>query len=179
MSDSSSTSTETATFAGGCFWCMQEPFDTIDGVISTTVGYTGGSVENPTYEQVCGGKTGHVEAIQIVFDPKKVSYKRLLTAYWHNIDPTQKKGQFCDIGAQYEPIIFYYSQEQKKEAEASKAALQMEPVVVEIRPASTFYPAESYHQKYYQTHQGQYERYHDARGRDDRLKALWQGNKTP
>lgn len=173
MKDKHSIPTETATFAGGCFWCIQKPFDAIPGVISTTVGYTGGQVENPTYEQVCSGKTGHVEAIRIIFDPKKVSYKELLTVYWHNIDPTQKAKQFCDYGTQYQPIIFYHGREQKNEAEESKKKLQIYPVVVEIRPAGPFYSAEAYHQKYYIKYETNYNQYHDASGRSERLKELW------
>jgi len=144
---------QTATFAGGCFWCMEPPYKDIPGVHSVTVGYTGGRTKNPTYEQVCTGATGHSEAVQVVFDPSQVPYEKLLAVYWHNIDPTQSDGQFADEGSQYEPVIFYHNEEQKRLAEASKEALAKSgkfdrPIAVQIRAASVFYPAEEYHQDY-------------------------------
>jgi methionine-S-sulfoxide reductase len=142
---------EKATFAGGCFWCMEPPFDKLDGVISTIVGYTGGQEKNPTYEEVSSGKTGHVEAIQIVYDPSSVTYAELLDVFWRNIDPTQMNGQFADTGRQYRTSIFYHSQEQKQLALASKDELEKsgrydKKIVTEIVPAGAFYSAEEYHQ---------------------------------
>ena len=139
-----------ATFAGGCFWCMEPPYDKLDGVISTTSGYTGGQKKNPTYEEVSSGRTGHTEAVQVVYDPKKVSYEKLLDVFWRNIDPTVKDQQFCDIGSQYRTGIFYHDDGQKRLAEASKAALEKNkpfkgPVVTEVTRAAEFYPAEEYH----------------------------------
>jgi peptide-methionine (S)-S-oxide reductase len=168
----------TATFAGGCFWCMEPPFDKIDGVISTTSGYTGGSVVNPTYEQVSAGGTGHAEAVQIVYDPTRVSYAKLLEVFWHNIDPTVKDRQFCDRGSQYRSGIFVHDSEQHRLAEASKAALEKtkpfkEPIVTEITLARTFYPAETYHQDYYLKNPIRYAYYRNGCGRDARLKELW------
>jgi len=170
--------TEHAAFAGGCFWCVQHAFDDIDGVLSTQVGYTGGTVKSPTYEQVCSGTTGHFEAIQITFDPSKISYKKLLDIYWHNIDPTKTDGQFCDIGSQYRPAIFYHDESQKKIAEESKKELlKTKNIVVEILPAQPFYPAEDYHQKYYQKSPFRYELYDLGSGRKNRLKELWGNQK--
>ncbi len=168
----------TATFAGGCFWCMEPPFDKIDGVISTTSGYTGGSVVNPTYEQVSAGGTGHAEAVQIVYDPARVSYTKLLEVFWRNIDPTVKDRQFCDRGNQYRSGIFVHDAEQHRLAEASKAQLEKtkpfkEPIVTEITLARTFYPAETYHQDYYQKNPIRYAYYRNGCGRDARLKELW------
>jgi peptide-methionine (S)-S-oxide reductase len=141
-----------ATFAGGCFWCMEGPFDKLDGVVSTTSGYTGGQKKNPTYEEVSAGGTGHTESVQIVYDPAKVSYQKLLDVFWHNIDPLVKDRQFCDAGTQYRSAIFFHNEEQRRLAEASKAEIQKrfkEPVVTQIAAASTYYPAEEYHQDYY------------------------------
>ena len=143
-----------ATFAGGCFWCMEGPFDKLAGVISTTSGYTGGHTKNPTYKQTSSGKTGHTEAVQIVYDPGQVSYEKLLDVFWHNIDPTTPDQQFCDIGNQYRSEIFFHDDEQKQLAEASKSALEKnkpfkEPIVTQISKASTFSAAEDYHQEYY------------------------------
>src|SRR5471032_2346699 len=140
-----------ATFAGGCFWCMEHPFDILPGVISTTSGYTGGQKKNPTYEEVSSGSTGHAEAVQVVYDPKKVSYDKLLDVFWHNIDPTVKDEQFCDHGSQYRSGIFYHDDEQRRLAEASKAALEhnkpfKQPILTEVTRATEFYPAEDYHQ---------------------------------
>jgi peptide-methionine (S)-S-oxide reductase len=168
----------TATFAGGCFWCMEPPFDAIDGVVSTTSGYAGGRTQNPSYEEVSSGSTGHAESIRIVYDPQKVSYEKLLDVYWHNIDPTTPNQQFCDRGTQYRTIIFYHDQEQKRLAEASKKKLEdskqlKEPIVTEIVEASQFYPAEDYHQDYYQKNPLRYKYYRYACGRDQRLRELW------
>ena len=169
---------KTATFAGGCFWCMEPPFDKLDGVISTTSGYTGGDKKDPTYKQVSHGGTGHTEAVQIVYDPNRISYPELLDVFWHNIDPTTVDGQFCDWGNQYRSEIFYEDTEQKKLAENSKAALLelkpfKEPVVTQITAASTFYPAEDYHQDYYQKNPVRYKFYRYGCGRDKRLEELW------
>jgi methionine-S-sulfoxide reductase len=155
-----------ATFAGGCFWCSQSDFDHLPGVISTKVGYTGGKKIYPSYEEVCSGKTGHVEAIQIVYDPQKISYEKLLAVYWESIEPTRSDGQFCDIGTQYRPLIFYHDEEQRELAEKSKSALKMKPIKVEILPAETFYEAEDYHQKYYEKNPSQYNFYYTHSGRE-------------
>jgi peptide-methionine (S)-S-oxide reductase len=170
--------TETATFAGGCFWCMEPPFDKLDGVLSTTSGYIGGHQENPTYKQVSAGSTGHTEAIQIEYDPAKVSYEKLLTVFWLNIDPTTANSQFCDHGSQYRSGIFYHDDKQKQAAEKSLTALKQtkpfdENIVTEITSASAFYPAEEYHQDYYQKNPLRYKYYRYACGRDKRLEQLW------
>ncbi|MSN26687.1 MAG: peptide-methionine (S)-S-oxide reductase MsrA [Geobacter sp.] len=170
--------TEKATFAGGCFWCMEAPFDKLDGVISVTSGYTGGNVKNPSYEQVSAGGTGHAEAVQVVFNPAKVAYSRLLDVFWHNIDPTVKDRQFCDTGHQYRSGIFYHNAEQLKAAQQSKVALNKnkpfkQPIVTEIVAATEFYPAEEYHQHYYKKNPIRYKYYRNACGRDNRLKELW------
>lgn len=171
-------STAKATFAGGCFWCMEPPFDGIDGVLSTTSGYIGGTKKNPSYKEVSAGNTGHTEAVEIVYDPKKVSYERLLEVFWRNIDPTVKDQQFCDVGSQYRTGIFTHDDAQKVAAEASKAALvKSKPfkasVVTEITAATTFYPAEDYHQDYYLKNPIRYKYYRNGCGRDARLKELW------
>ena len=168
----------TATFAGGCFWCMEPPFDKIDGVISTTSGYTGGHKRNPTYKEVSGGGTGHTEAVQIAFDPHKVSYAELLDVFWRNIDPTTADGQFCDWGTQYRSEIFYHDTEQQRLAEKSKSALEklkpfMEPISTGLSEASVFYPAEDYHQDYYLKNPVRYKFYRYGCGRDKRLEELW------
>jgi methionine-S-sulfoxide reductase len=170
---------EKATFAGGCFWCMEPPFDKLDGVISTIVGYTGGQEKNPTYEEVSSGKTGHVEAIQIVYDPSSVTYAELLDVFWRNIDPTQMNGQFADTGRQYRTSIFYHSQEQKQLALASKDELEKsgrydKKIVTEIVPAGAFYSAEEYHQDYYKKNPIRYKFYRYGSGRDKFLKKVWQ-----
>jgi peptide-methionine (S)-S-oxide reductase len=170
--------TAKATFAGGCFWCMEPPFDKLDGVISTTSGYTGGQKLNPTYEEVSAGRTGHAEALQVVYDPKKVSYEKLLETFWHNVDPTVKDAQFCDHGNQYRTGIFVHDEEQKRLAEASKAALEKSKpfkaaLVTEITAATQFYPAEEYHQDYYIKNPIRYKFYRNGCGRDARLKELW------
>jgi len=170
--------TQIAPLAGGCFWCMEPPFDKLDGVISTTSGYTGGHQPNPTYKQVSAGNTGHTEAIQIEYDPTRISYEKLLSVFWKNIDPTTADRQFCDHGSQYRPGIFYHDEVQKHAAEKSLQALQEnkpfdEPIVTEITAASTFYPAEDYHQDYYQKNPLRYKYYRYACGRDQRLEKLW------
>jgi len=172
---------EKATFAGGCFWCMEHPFDELDGVVSTTSGYVGGFKKNPTYQQVSAGKTGHTEAVQVVFDPEKVSYETLLNVYWRNTDPTTANRQFCDIGSQYRPGIFYADEAQKKLAEASKEQLQKnkpfeQKIVTEISPVGEFWAAESYHQDYYLKNPLRYRFYRYNCGRDKRLQQLWGSN---
>lgn len=168
---------ETAYFAGGCFWCIEADFDKVKGVISTTSGFMGGTVENPTYAEVSKGNTGHVETVKIVYDPAVVSYKQLLKVYWKNIDPTTDKGQFCDEGAQYRPIIFYDNETQKRLADESKekiiAEKKVQPVLVEIRPATPFYRADKYHQGFYKKYPLRYKFYRFRCGRDKRLKELW------
>ncbi len=173
--------TKLATFAGGCFWCMEPPFDKLDGVVSTTSGYTGGTLLNPTYEQVSAGGTGHAEVVQVVYDPSKVSYETLLTTFWHNIDPLTANRQFCDAGSQYRSAVFYHDEEQRAAALASRDALQTghftQPIVTEIVAASRFYPAEEYHQNYYQKNPIRYKFYRSRCGRDDRLEELWGSTK--
>ena len=170
--------TAIATFAGGCFWCMEGPFDALDGVISTTSGYIGGSKKDPTYKEVSSGTTGHTEAVQIVYDPAKVTYEKLLDVFWHNIDPTVKNQQFCDVGSQYRSGIFYHDDAQKKAADVSKAALDKSrpfkaAIVTEITAATKYYPAEDYHQDYYLKNPLRYRYYRQGCGRDARLKELW------
>ncbi len=170
--------TQVAVFAGGCFWCMEHPFDAIPGVASVTSGYAGGTKANPSYEEVSSGATGHAESVKVVYDPKQVSYEKLLYVYWRNVDPLTKEGQFCDYGTQYRTAIFYTSDEQKRLAEASKAALEKsgrfkQPIVTEIVPAGTFYRAEAYHQHFYKTNPVRYNLYRFNCGRDARLEELW------
>jgi len=167
-----------AVFAGGCFWCTEADFDKLPGVISTTSGYTGGNVENPSYEQVSAGSTGHIEAVRVRYDPRQTSYAQLLEAFWPTIDPLTPNAQFCDHGSQYRSAIFYRTAEEKALAEASKAALQasgrfQQPIVTEILPGTAFYPAEEYHQDYYQKNPLRYAYYRNGCGRDDRLERLW------
>ena len=167
-----------AIFAGGCFWCVESDFDKIPGVISTTSGYTGGNTVNPSYEQVSSHTTGHAEAVEVVFDPAKVSYERLVTYFWHTIDPTVKDQQFCDHGSPYRTAIFTNGPEQLKVAQATRATLEKtkpfkEPVVTEIVPAGVFYPAEDYHQDYYKKNPIRYKYYRASCGRDARLQQLW------
>jgi peptide-methionine (S)-S-oxide reductase len=169
---------EKAIFAGGCFWCMEAPFDRLPGVVSVTAGYTGGHAKNPTYKEVSAGGTGHAEAVQIVYDPSVISYPSLLGVFWRNIDPTVADRQFCDVGHQYRAAIFYRGEEQRKAALLSKAALERnrpfrEPVVTGIVPATEFYPAEEYHQHYYKKNPLRYSYYRSGCGRDKRLKELW------
>ena len=167
-----------ATFAGGCFWCMEPPFDKVPGVLSTTSGYAGGTVVNPTYEQVARGGTGHAEAVQVSFDPRKVSYELLLAVFWRNVDPFDGGGQFCDRGSQYRSAIFYEGDEQKRAALASKESLGSSgrlpgPIMTEVVPLQAFYPAEVYHQDYYQRNFREYWSYRTGCGRDRRLLQIW------
>jgi peptide-methionine (S)-S-oxide reductase len=167
-----------ATFSGGCFWCMEHPFDELEGVVSTTSGYTGGRLPNPTYEQVSSGATGHAESIRVVYDPVKVTYRKLLEVFWHNIDPVARGGQFCDVGNQYRSAIYFNDETEKKEAEASRAELQasgrfQQPIATVIEPASTFYAAEDYHQDYYKKNPLRYKFYRYNCGRDQRLEEIW------
>jgi len=169
---------ESAVFAGGCFWCMEKPFDTLKGVVSTISGYTGGKTKSPSYEQVSSGKSGHIEVVKVEYDPKLVSYQKLLSVFWKNIDPYNDKGQFCDKGEQYKSAVFYSSQEQEKEFLDSKKALSkhsVDPskVVTKLLPLETFYPAEEYHQDYYTKNPIRYKYYRYSCGRDKRLKELW------
>jgi peptide-methionine (S)-S-oxide reductase len=178
--------TEKAVFAGGCFWCMEPPFDVLNGVVSTTSGYIGGKKDSPTYTEVSAGSTGHTEAVEIVYDPSKVSYKQLLEVFWVNIDPVTKDQQFCDAGSQYRSGIFYVNEEQKKLALESKDALNKgqafgtakpvgfsKGVVTEVTEATKFWPAEAYHQDYYMKNPIRYKGYRYNCGRDARLKTLW------
>ncbi|MGH7680510.1 MAG: peptide-methionine (S)-S-oxide reductase MsrA [Candidatus Eiseniibacteriota bacterium] len=168
----------TATFAGGCFWCTVSPFEGLPGVISVTSGYCGGTEKNPTYEQVSSGKTGHMESNQIVYDPTKVTYKKLLDVFWHNIDPTQGDGQFCDHGPQYRSAIFYHDENQRRLASESREAIEASkvlhaPIVTRIIAYRAFWRAEDYHQGYCHTNAESYNAYRTACGRDDRLKEIW------
>lgn len=170
-----------ATFAGGCFWCMAPPFDAEPGVLQTIVGYTGGSTQNPTYQQVSAGGSGHAESIRILYDPAIVGYERLLEIFWKNIDPLDAGGQFCDRGSQYRSAIFYHNADQKKLAEVSKKQIEEAgappgPIVTEIVPASVFYPAEEYHQGYYKKNPLRYKFYRLTCRRDKRLAELWEIN---
>ena len=170
--------TARAIFAGGCFWCMEAPFDKLNGVISTTSGYIGGSKKDPTYQEVSAGVTGHTEAVEIVYDPAKVSFEKLLDVFWHNIDPLTANRQFCDGGTQYRSGIFYVDDAQKTAADASRAALDKSKpfkgtIVTEITAATQFYPAEDYHQDYYINNPLRYKYYRNGCGRDARLKELW------
>jgi peptide-methionine (S)-S-oxide reductase len=167
-----------ATFAGGCFWCMEEALDKVEGVVSTTSGYTGGRQANPSYEEVSAGTTGHAESVEVLYDPAKVGYARLLEVFWHNIDPTTPARQFCDKGTQYRSAIFYHDETQKRLAEESKKAIETskpfkEAIVTEIVPASEFYPAEDYHQNFYQKNPIRYKFYKYNCGRAQRLEEIW------
>jgi len=167
---------KTATFAGGCFWCMEAEFEGIPGVSKVVSGYTGGTVKNPTYEQVSSGDTGHVESIEVTYDPAKVTFQHLVNIFWENVDPTDQYGQFCDKGSQYRAGIFYHDDEQGKIAEASREkvkAMFTQPIATVIRPATEFYPAEDYHQAYYIKNKERYKMYRTGCGRDDRLGDLW------
>ena len=170
--------TKTAIFAGGCFWCMQEPFDHVKGVVKTVVGYTGGDKSDANYSAVSGHKTQHREAIEVTYDPGVIPYQQVLEVYWRNIKPTQGDGQFGDIGLSYQAAIYYANEEEKKIAEASKDLLGKsgkfdQPIVTEILPAKPFYPAEDYHQKYYQKNPADYEAYHVGSGRVSYLRKIW------
>jgi len=178
VSGAGAQTTAKATFAGGCFWCVEADFDKVPGVVSTTSGYIGGTVANPTYTQVSSKRTGHAEAVEIAFDPAKVSYEKLLEYFWRTIDPTTKDRQFCDAGSPYRTAIFAHDEAQLKAAQASRAALEKskpfrEPIVTEIVMATTFYPAEDYHQDYYKKNPLRYQYYRSGCGRDARLKELW------
>ena len=178
LAQAADAATAKATFAGGCFWCVEEAMDKVSGVLSTTSGYTGGTQNNPSYEQVSGGSTGHTEAVLVVYDPKRVSYEALLAAFWKNHDPTVSNRQFCDAGSQYRPGIFYHSAEQKQLAEASKAKVKQtkpfsKPILTPIEKAGTFWAAETYHQDYYKKNPGRYKFYVTGCGRYRRLEALW------
>lgn len=169
---------ELATFAGGCFWCLVKPYDRLEGIEKVVSGYTGGHVENPTYQQVCTGTTGHVEAVQITFDSDKISYKDLVEIYWKLIDPTDPGGQFHDRGESYQTVIFYHNEEQRKIAEESKRHLEesgkfSKPIVVKLLPAKPFYPAEEYHQDFYKKKPLDYERYFIGSGRAQFIKQHW------
>jgi len=169
--------TATATFAGGCFWCTEADFDKVPGVISTTSGYTGGTVKDPTYHQVSAGGTGHAEAVEVVYDPAKVTYSKLLDVFWHSIDPLVKDQQFCDHGSQYRTAIFYRSEDEKKLAEETKKQVEAKfaprTVYTQIVAAGPFYPAEDYHQDYYKKNEARYKFYRWNCGRDQRLEQLW------
>ena len=167
-----------ATFAAGCFWCVESDFDKVPGVTATISGYTGGKKVNPTYQEVSSGSTGHTEAVQVIYDPKKVTYEKLLEVFWVNVDPTVKDRQFCDTGSQYRSAIFVHDEAQRKAAEASKAAVEKsktfkEPIVTPIEAAGAFYAAEDYHQDYYRKNPVRYDFYRKGCGRDARLKQLW------
>ena len=167
-----------ATFAGGCFWCMEPPFEQLAGVISVTAGYAGGLEPRPTYEHVSSGKTGHAEAVQIVYDPAELTYEQSLEVFWRNIDPTTLDAQFADRGRQYRTAIFYHDEEQRRLADASKAALERsgkftKPLVTEIAPSTAFHPAEEYHQDYYKKNPLRYKLYRAGSGRDGYLKKTW------
>lgn len=172
------TNAQLATFAGGCFWCMVTPFEEMDGVLGIVSGYIGGHTENPTYKEVCSETTGHYEAVQITFDPSRMPYERLLELYWQQIDPTDPGGQFYDRGQSYQTVIFYHTEEQRQQAEASKRALAesgrfQKPIATAILPASTFYPAEEYHQDYHKKNPFRYKMYRQGSGRDAFIKKHW------
>ncbi len=165
-----------AIFAGGCFWCMEPPYDQLEGVHETLSGYTGGNTENPSYEQVTGGNSGHYEAVKITYDPNKISYQTLLDIFWRNIDPLDAGGQFCDRGSSYLSAVFYLNEDQKQLAEASQQRVAErfeQPVATKVLPAKAFYPAENYHQNYYQKNPLRYKYYRYSCGRDGRLEELW------
>lgn len=178
----STNSVQRATFAGGCFWCMEPPYDQLAGVMKTIPGYAGGKTKNPTYEEVCSGSTGHLEVMQIIFDPTKTSYEELLEVFWHNVDPTDDGGQFVDRGYQYSTAIFYHDQTQKNLAEESKKKLDesgifKKKIVTEIRKLEDFFSAEDYHQDFYKKNPLRYKSYRQASGRDDFLKSVWDDQK--
>ena len=167
-----------AYFAGGCFWCMEEAFEKVEGVLSATSGYMGGTVANPSYEAVSAGRTGHAESVEVLYDPAKVSYQRLLDAFWHNVDPVTPNAQFCDHGSQYRSAIFFQTEEEKRASDASKQAIEQskrfnEPIATQIVMASQFYPAEEYHQDYYKKNPFRYKVYKYNCGRAKRLEELW------
>src|SRR5881409_2625158 len=167
---------DTATFAGGCFWSMERAFDQVAGVVAVTVGYTGGTMPHPSYEQVSTGQTGHLESVQVVYDPRRIAYERLVDAFWHDIDPTQADGQFCDHGPEYHTAIFYRDTAQHRVAAASRRALEGrfgQTIATKIVRATEFYPAEEYHQHYYRKNPIRYGMYRVACGRDRRLAEVW------
>lgn len=183
MNDPANSKMGLATFAGGCFWCMVAPFERMDGVIKVISGYTGGHTENPTYKEVCSGSTGHYEAVQIEFDPSKISYDKLLEVFWQQIDPTDPGGQFNDRGQSYQTAIFYHEEKQRSKAEASKKALNesglfQKPITTKILPAKTFYPAEEYHQDFHKKNSFRYELYRQGSGRDAFVKKHWPQDKS-
>jgi len=167
-----------AVLSGGCFWCIQPPFDDAKGVLATYVGYTGGEMQNPTYEEVSSGQTGHRESIEVFYDPAKITYKQLLDIFWRNINPTQADGQFYDVGSQYTTAVYYANDEEKRVAVESRDALQKSgefsnPIATKILPLGKFWPAEEHHQKYSHKNPDHYEAYHSGSGRDDYLKETW------
>lgn len=167
---------QTAIFGGGCFWCVEEAFDKVDGVISTTSGFSGGRVQNPTYEQVASGRTSHVEVVQVTYDPERVSYADLLNTFWHNIDPFAENAQFCDHGAQYRSVIFYGTERERELAERSREVIAerfSQPVATDVEAAPAFYPAEEYHQDYYEKNPLRYRFYKYTCGRAQRLDEIW------
>ncbi len=170
---------EVATFGGGCFWCLEEAFSKVPGVIEVIPGYGGGETENPSYEEVCTGKTGHAEVVQVVYDPEKVSYRELLITYLTNIDPTDPQGQFADRGSQYRPVIFYHNQKQKELAEKAlkvlaESSLFSQPIAIKVEPFKNFYPAEEYHRRYYQKEPMRYYYYKVGSGRKDYCQIVWE-----
>ena len=167
-----------ATFAGGCFWCMEPPFDKLDGVLATISGYSGGVEVDPSYKQVSAGRTGHTEVVQVLYDPARVSYQELLDVFWRNIDPLTENRQFCDWGSQYRTAIFFHDEEQGRLAEASKRTIEESgrlagPIVTEITSFTAFYPAEEYHQDFYKKNPAHYKRYRTGCGRDEALRRIW------
>jgi peptide-methionine (S)-S-oxide reductase len=167
-----------AVFAGGCFWCMEEVFEKVEGVVAVTSGYMGGQKANPTYEDVSAGGTGHAESVEVVYDPAKVSYQKLLDHFWKNVDPLTPNAQFCDHGTQYRAAIFYGNDEEKRQAEASRQAVEQskrftEPIVTQIMMAAKFYAAEEYHQDFYKKNPARYKFYKYTCGRAQRLEQLW------
>jgi peptide-methionine (S)-S-oxide reductase len=167
-----------AYFAGGCFWCMEEVFEKVEGVLSATSGYMGGTVSNPTYEEVSAGRTGHTESVEVVYDPAKVSYRKLLDSFWRNVDPITPNAQFCDHGSQYRSAIFFQTDEEKRVSDTSKQAIEQskrfkEPIVTQIAMAPQFYPAEEYHQDFYKKNPIRYKLYKYNCGRAQRLEELW------
>ncbi len=178
QADAAKDGTAVATFGSGCFWCTESDFDKVEGVVSTVSGYMGGKTKNPTYDEVGQGRSGHAEVLQVTYNPSKVTYEKLLDHYWRNVDPVDGKGQFCDRGNQYRPVIFTHTEEQKRLAEESKEALAKsgrfkKPIAVEITAALAFTPAEDYHQNYYKENPLRYNVYRHGCGRDARLRAIW------
>jgi peptide methionine sulfoxide reductase msrA/msrB len=182
--DQRTTTLKKATFAGGCFWCMEPPFEKLEGVVEVISGYSGGSLKNPTYHEVSSGKTGHIEAVQILYDPSKITYEELLDVFWKQIDPTDDGGQFADRGSQYKTAIFYHNDEQKKMAEASKLNLGKsgrfeKKIVTNIQKYNSFFPAEDYHQDYYETNSERYKSYKYYSGREGYLEGVWEDDMSP